>query len=1124
MSGLEGQVGGTAFPGCGEEILGSPCEPHCRNDRRHPARFLLRACTHRGRAERIRTVVRSAVTHNLAGDIRSAVMDCSFGVLGPMRVLVDGVDVTPRAPKERSLMALLVLEPGQVVSADRLIDELWSGLAVERARRVLWVRVSGLRKLFGTAAGLSLLQYAAPGYRLAVEPEDVDAHRFFSLVGAARLQRERGEVSAAAETLRRALAIWRGEALHDAQGCCALESEAARLTDAWLDAIEEWIDAELACGRHDAIQAEVRRLAAAHPLRERLARHRAVCLYRAGRPAEALAACKELRTHLCEELGLEPGPELDLLERQIAERSAALAAPAVSAVRAHAASPQRALERRPAHRRTDTGNAFDDGSGPRRPMLAPDPQWSVPSLPSRSGRHDLPVELTRFVGRSRELNVLEELLTTYRLVTLTGVGGVGKTRLALAAAAGAAVRYRDGVRLIELATVRADAAVPAAFSRSLGIITQGDRGADELVRDLIRYLAPRRTLLVVDTAEHVVAGVAGLVHELVSSCPDATLLVTSRERLHVSGEAVFAVPPLSLPATNDDRSAVAASDAVSLFCDRLHAGRPDFVMSDSDLAAAAKVCKRVDGLPLAIELAAARVPTLGVGGVSERLDHCFSLLAADRGAGLAERHQTLRATLDWSFDLLSPAERGALCRLAVFPGAFDLDAAISVVEGGEPPLAGAPDAVVLVCRLFDKSLVVVVGTGEPVRYRLLDPIRQYAAERLDAAGETAACRRFHRDVFLARHEAAQWPLMTSQEREQVFVDREDLIAALEWSWHEGDDAAALRLVVIQSMCWMYTGDVQVREWLERVVADPVPLPLAARARALNELALVLSDDVRRDGERIDRLMREATSIASAVGDAGELAACDLAQVEVVLARGRVTEAKSLTEAALGIYERLQLPAGIGWCHYFLAWIAVAEDDPVRGRAHFERALDVARSTPGAEWLMPHALAGLAAVVAWLGQPGHALRLAAEAVSTARPFGVRAVLAMALARAAEVAILANDDVAAATTLGELLQLLLDLGTRRWAADALEMVAVVLERGRRHDTAMAALSSSEVLREAAGERDGGVRAVAEEVRRSASRLRSVAGGDELQAHRWRARSLPPEAVMAEMVVALRALDAP
>jgi len=159
----------------------------------------------------------------------------------------------------------------------------------------------------------------------------------------------------------------------------------------------------------------------------------------------------------------------------------------------------------------------------------------------------------------------------------------------------------------------------------------------------------------------------------------------------------------------------------------------------------------------------------------------------------------------------------------------------------------------------------------------------------------------------------------------------------------------------------------VREWLERVVADPVPVPVAARARALNELALILSDDVRRDGERIDRLMREATSIASAVGDVGELAACDLAQVEVVLARGRVTEAKSLTEAALGIYERLQLPAGIGWCHYFLAWIAVAEDDPVRGRAHFERALDVARSTPGAEWLMPHALAGLAAVVAWLGR-------------------------------------------------------------------------------------------------------------------------------------------------------------
>jgi tetratricopeptide (TPR) repeat protein len=404
---------------------------------------------------------------------------------------------------------------------------------------------------------------------------------------------------------------------------------------------------------------------------------------------------------------------------------------------------------------------------------------------------------------------------------------------------------------------------------------------------------------------------------------------------------------------------------------------------------------------------------------------------------------------------------------------------------------------------------------------LLDPIRQYAAEKLAEAGETEPMRSCHRDLFLARQEAL-WPLMTAQKRQQAYADRENLIAALEWSWEEGNPTAALRLVVIQAVSWMCMGDAQGREWLERVTAQPEPAVHPARARALNALAHSLSDSGRQDSQRIDQLLRQAMAIAERVGDAQELAACQLTQVEILLARGRPREAQPLILAALHTYDSLDAAAGVGWCHHFLGWLAVAEGDSARARTNFERALDLARSTPGCEWLLPHALAGLAPVVAQRSESAYALRLAEEAVSSARPFAVRAVLAMALARAAEAAILADVQVVATKALDELLALLLDLGTRRWTADALEMVTVVLELRGQHAEAVVALGAAEAIREAAGEQGGGVRAVAEEVRRSARRLRAALGPDDFASHHDRGRSMAPEVVLVDMLVALHGVD--
>ena len=874
-----------------------------------------------------------------------ALVVCAFDFLGPLCGRIDGIDVTPRAPKERSLLAMLVVQPGRVVSADHLIDQLWANLPVERARKVLWVRVSNLRKLLSTARAASLLEQVAPGYRLAITANDVDAHRFFAFVADARRHRARGDIVAAAGTLRQALALWRGEALADAQGCFALEAEAARLTEARLDATEDWVDAELTCGRYDSVHAELGRLIIAYPLRERLARQQAMCLYCEGRQVEALAVCRALRARLLEELGLEPGPELRKLEQEIVERRLSLAVPTPLIDAAPGAASERvsrpdvevsrhAIQSRPMyHPSPPSGAASPDRSGAfhhRTPPTVGPPPLGLRAAASRRRRHNLPLELTSFVGRVHELDKVADLLASFRLVTLTGPGGVGKTRLALAAAAAALDRYRDGVWLIELASVRADAAVVTAFSRALGVTASGHRGHDDLALNLVRYLAGRQCLLVIDTAEHVLDGVAELVLQLMANCGELTLLVTSRERLRVPGEATFAVPPLSLPHANDEEAR--RSDAVALFYERARAARPQMTLGAADLAAAVKICSRVDGLPLAIELAAARVHLLGARQIAERLDDCFAMLGSERAKGVPERHQTLRATLDWSHDLLTPAERRALRRLAVFPGDFDLDAAIAVLDVvGMEHVADDVDGFTIVSRLVDKSLVVVGGGRDDVRYRLLDPVRQYAAERLAEAGETAALRARHRDVFLAR-QPTLWPLMTAQERERACADRENLIAALEWSWCEGDDAAALRLVTIQSTTWMAAGDAEGREWLERVLAQPGPSSDPWRARALHELARSLSDAGVPDIERIDRLLAESRAIAEQVGDAPELAACYLAHVDTLLPRGRVDEARSLTQAALDIYTRNEAAAGLGWCHQFLGWIGVAEGDAELARS------------------------------------------------------------------------------------------------------------------------------------------------------------------------------------------------
>jgi predicted ATPase/DNA-binding SARP family transcriptional activator len=1180
-----------------------------------------------------------------------------FRILGPLEVADEGRPVALPGSRERAVLVLLLLSANRVVSAERLVEDLWGGKAHEGAAGALRVFVSRLRKALREAGGDAIVLTKPPGYLLQIERDALDAARFEDLLTEGREHAARGDHETAAARLRQALSLWRGPALADVADAPVARAEAARLEEARLAALEERVEADLACGRHVEVVPELNHLTKACPLRERLWGQRMVALYRSGRQAEALRVYQELRRLLAEELGLEASPELAHLENAIlhapeldtpglAARRApkqsqvsvgpttflfsdivastrrwegdpeamtvdlarhdellrasievgggevfshtgdgmaaaftvasdAIAA-AVAAQRALAAAawgapgPLRvrmAIHAGVAQRRE--GNYFgpalnrvarllgiasggqmlcsqaaaelagadlpaevaliDLGEHRLADLARPERVFQVthPELPSQfppprslnAPRHNLPVALTPFVGRSRELDELSTLLAGSRLLTLTGVGGAGKTRLALQAAAAARPAYPDGVWMVELAPLRDGAQAPSAVAAALTFETSAFDTPKAMEDRLIRHLASRQTLLLLDNCEHLIDAVARLVHVLLTQCRTVTVLATSRERLRVPGEATWKVPPLSLPAPGAAMGELAKSDAVTFFCERARAAQPTFELDTTNAAAVARICRRLDGIPLALELATARLQVLSPPQVADRLEDRFRLLTGRERIAVPHQ-QTLRATIDWSYELLSPVEQRALARLAVFPDTFDTEAAEAVISGGDGGVAHE-DALDVLCRLVDKSLVVVHSEGAAFRYRLLDTIRQYGAEKLVEAGQEALTRRRHRDAFIARVQAWRGMSFGADFLRGAFADAENFRAALEWSWAERDADAMLRLIGALWVPWVWLGNPDGQIWMERVFSEPeFSSPELANhpghVPALVSRALLFEDDC----QRRDELYGEAAALARRIGDDLGLACINWGRSELRLLPGTGAEARPFLEAALAGFERLGLPDGVGWCHDHLGWAAVVDGQYDQARDQFERAVEVARSDPLGEWLEPHALAGLAPLVALSGEQARALRLAEEAVSTARGLPARPVLAMALTRAAETALLAGQPRTAADILVELLGVVADLGGRRWVADALETAALVLEAEQDTGRAAAILGASDQLRKAAGEASGGVRVIAEEVRHSRDRLASALGPERFSQHELRGRALSREAAITLALAGLTA----
>jgi predicted ATPase/DNA-binding SARP family transcriptional activator len=850
-----------------------------------------------------------------------------FKILGPVAAEADGGPVRLGGPRQRALVALLLVHANEVVSRDSIIDSLWPDKPPAAAARSLEVAVSTLRRALGAS---SPIETRPPGYRLALQPDALDARCFERLADEGRAALEAGDAARATSLFDDALALWQGPALADVAGEPFARTEALRLDELRGDVRENRLAAALELGETPV--AELEALVREEPLRERPRSLLMLALYRAGRQADALELYRETRSLFVEELGIEPSPSLQRLER---------------AILAH----ERSLE------------------------------------PRASTRPSLPRPASTLLGRTRELNELCELVRAARIVTLTGAGGIGKTRLALEVAHRLEHEFADGAAFVDLTAVSEPELLAEFVAGAL----------DETPASL----STRELLLVLDNFEHLLAAAPALA-SLVASAPGVTALVTSRAALRLGGEVEFVVPPLE--------------GGAELFEERARAVRREFVVDEERRRTIDEICRRLDGLPLAIELAAARARVLEPEQILERLSQRFELLTGGARDAPA-RQQTLRTTIDWSFRLLEPSEQELFVQLAVFVGGWTLDAAEAVV--------GTADVLDGLSSLVEKNLVRRVGDG---RFAMLETLREYALERL--AGDAPAVRRRHAEWYADFAERVEPELKGRRQAEffrRLNDEHANLVAAAEFAAAEGDAELSLRIAGSVRLHWLVHGRFAEGERLLRAglaAGDASPL---VRVNGLLGIGMIAGE--RGDIAAAQSAFEEAHRLAHASGHPLREVAALTNLATLAFHRGDLPESERLYRESAELTDALGYEHGYLVAMENLATLRLAAGRPHEALAFLDAAMPRARAANDSQRLTSM-LRGFARAGVLDGRADDAVAASAESLRIARELGDQPDIAGALETEAGLALLVRDDAEqAARLLGAADRLRADFGGAR-----------------------------------------------------------------------------------------------
>ena len=888
-------------------------------------------------------------------------MPATVGILGPTVVAIDGELQDPGGRIVGRVLAALALRRGSRVTTERLIDDVWGEAAPARARASLQMHITKLRRLL-EPTGVTI-ETVTDGYRLAGPPGSIDVDEFVNSAEDARTARTEGRWTTAAELSRRALALWRSDRVTSLDDSTLLSGELSSLTELRRQTRSIHLEATLALGGHEEGVAELEAAVSAEPLVERWWELLMIALYRSGRQADALDAYKRAAAVLGEELGIEPGPALANLEERILLQDPAL-------------------------------------------LELPDSATSTV--------YELPPPTEPIIGRDADIQQAMSLLAGRRQLTILGPGGVGKTTLSLAVGRRLASGYPDGVLFWDLTACDSDQNVATELAEQLGIEPEPDA-----LEASVDFLRSRALLLIADNCEHVLAGAATVVEAVLDRCPDVSVIATSRRPLSTPKESDLRIAPLAVPDAGADETELAGSPAVRLFATRAGDAVPNLDPGTPELTAVAAICRRLDGLPLAVELAASWSHLLTVRDIAGRLASLMDSPGASPDEG---RHRSLEAAIGWSYSLLDAADRDAFERLAVFRSVFDLEAAEAVLE--RSPLE-------MLANLTDASMLSVDLSGPSARYRMLETIREFGLARLQERADFADLQAGYRSFVIQTALNAADALQEAEWFDRVQEMLPDLRSVLDtaavaephlvvsvaeklrafWTQrglaHEIEPRLASVVDGVQSASGWYTLGVMryARGALDEAQAtfesgltvESGPEERARLVNALGVLALERGDYVRAAGA-----YREAGELFEAAGWPAGVAAAQLNQGIAALNQGRHDEAVEFLESARKLFGEVGDRREEAHALLRLAFASELSGESEVGRERAGAALRIAR-TLGPGLALADALQYTADVEVGAGDPTSARPLLAEAVEMFLALGHRVGLQRAMLTATAVAV-------------------------------------------------------------------------------------------------------------------------